>query len=527
MLPEGHLREALTFDDVLLVPAESDVLPKDVDVRTQLTTGIRLAIPLVSSAMDTVTEARTAICMAREGGIGIVHKNLSIAEQALEVDEGQEGRERRWSSTRSPSAPTRSWPTRARADAPARASPACRWSPPTGAWSASSPTATCASSATWTSRCATMMTTQARHRAARASALEASKELLHKHRIEKLLVVDGGRQAEGPHHHQGHREGRSSTPTPPRTSTAACASAPRSASAPIATSGSTRCSTRAATSSASTPPTATRRACSRRSRDIRKHLPQGAAHRRQRRHRRGGAGPDQGRRRRGQGRHRPRLDLHHARRRRRRRAADHRHRRLRARRWPSTTRPIIADGGIKYSGDVIKAHRRRRPHRDDRLAVRRHRRGARRGHPVPGPQLQGLPRHGLARRDARRQPRTATSRPTSPRDAKLVPEGIEGRVPYRGTPVAVDLPAGRRPARRHGLHAAAAPSRSCAPRRASCASRAAGLRESHVHDVIITKEAPNYRVEQYVDMSITTRARSSSSTSGRSTPSSSRAGCAS
>jgi IMP dehydrogenase len=85
MLPDGHLEEALTFDDVLLVPAESDVVPKDVDVRTQLTAGIRLAIPIVSSAMDTVTEAATAICMAREGGIGIIHKNLSIPEQVLEV----------------------------------------------------------------------------------------------------------------------------------------------------------------------------------------------------------------------------------------------------------------------------------------------------------------------------------------------------------------------------------------------------------------------------------------------------------
>jgi IMP dehydrogenase len=85
MLPEGHLREALTFDDVLLVPAESDVLPKDADVRTQLTPAINLASPIISSAMDTVTESRTAICMAREGGLGIVHKNLGIAEQVLEV----------------------------------------------------------------------------------------------------------------------------------------------------------------------------------------------------------------------------------------------------------------------------------------------------------------------------------------------------------------------------------------------------------------------------------------------------------
>src|SRR3569623_1525545 len=85
MLPDGPLREALTFDDVLLVPAESDVVPKDTDVRTQLTPAIHLAIPIISSAMDTVTESATAICMAREGGVGIIHKNMTLAEQALEV----------------------------------------------------------------------------------------------------------------------------------------------------------------------------------------------------------------------------------------------------------------------------------------------------------------------------------------------------------------------------------------------------------------------------------------------------------
>jgi len=80
-----ELREALTFDDVLLVPAESAVLPRDCDVQTTLTEKISLRIPLVSSAMDTVTEAATAICMAREGGIGVIHKNLSIEAQAREV----------------------------------------------------------------------------------------------------------------------------------------------------------------------------------------------------------------------------------------------------------------------------------------------------------------------------------------------------------------------------------------------------------------------------------------------------------
>jgi IMP dehydrogenase len=79
-------KEGLTFDDVLLQPAESHVLPNDVSVATRLTPRIELAIPIVSAAMDTVTEARLAIALAREGGIGIVHRNLSIADQVAEVD---------------------------------------------------------------------------------------------------------------------------------------------------------------------------------------------------------------------------------------------------------------------------------------------------------------------------------------------------------------------------------------------------------------------------------------------------------
>jgi IMP dehydrogenase len=79
-------KECLTFDDVSLVPAYSAVLPKDVDVGTRLTRAIRLNIPLVSAAMDTVTESRTAISMAQEGGIGIIHRNMSLPDQVLEVD---------------------------------------------------------------------------------------------------------------------------------------------------------------------------------------------------------------------------------------------------------------------------------------------------------------------------------------------------------------------------------------------------------------------------------------------------------
>ncbi|WP_422447022.1 IMP dehydrogenase [Thermoanaerobacterium sp. DL9XJH110] len=79
-------KEGLSFDDVLVLPAKSEVLPKDVDVSTRLTNKIRLNIPIISAGMDTVTEARLAIALAREGGIGIIHKNMSIEKQALEVD---------------------------------------------------------------------------------------------------------------------------------------------------------------------------------------------------------------------------------------------------------------------------------------------------------------------------------------------------------------------------------------------------------------------------------------------------------
>jgi IMP dehydrogenase len=81
-----ELREGLTFDDVLLLPASSDIMPRDTDVSTWLSRNVRLNIPVVSAAMDTVTEARTAIAMAQEGGIGIVHRNLALLAQAAEVE---------------------------------------------------------------------------------------------------------------------------------------------------------------------------------------------------------------------------------------------------------------------------------------------------------------------------------------------------------------------------------------------------------------------------------------------------------
>lgn len=86
MIADKFGKEGLTFDDVLLIPAESNILPADVRLTTQLTKNITLNVPLMTAAMDTVTESRMAIAIAREGGIGVIHKNMSVEEQAVNVD---------------------------------------------------------------------------------------------------------------------------------------------------------------------------------------------------------------------------------------------------------------------------------------------------------------------------------------------------------------------------------------------------------------------------------------------------------
>src|SRR5579863_10271153 len=85
LMANGDLREALTFDDVLLKPGLSEVMPSDADVRTRVTRGIELNLPIIASAMDTVTEAKMAIAMAQAGGIGVIHRNLEPEAQATQV----------------------------------------------------------------------------------------------------------------------------------------------------------------------------------------------------------------------------------------------------------------------------------------------------------------------------------------------------------------------------------------------------------------------------------------------------------
>jgi IMP dehydrogenase len=186
---DDHLRECLTFDDVLLVPSYSDVLPKDVDVRGRLCRGVDLNIPLVSAAMDSVTEARAAITMAREGGIGILHKNLSPADQAREVERVKRA------ESGMVLAPVTVRPSQALREALATMRehdvsglPVVEGERPVGILTArdirfernlDQPI-----SALMTKELVTVSPGVSR---------DEAKQLLHRHRIEKLLVVDGGK----------------------------------------------------------------------------------------------------------------------------------------------------------------------------------------------------------------------------------------------------------------------------------------------------------------------------------------------
>ena len=333
MLPDGHLREALTFDDVLLVPAESDVIPKDVDVRTQLTPGIRLAIPIVSSAMDTVTEAATAIAMAREGGIGIVHKNMSISDQALEVTKVKKA------ETGVVVNPVTVGPEQKLAAAvelmrrheisglPVVAADGR----PVGILT----NRDIRFERNLDQPVSAMMTKQL-ITIGEGTSLEAAKGLLHKNRIEKLLVIGGDGLLKGLvtikdiEKAQQHPYAAKDDFGRLRVGAAVGVGPDRDERVDALLEGGLRrhLHRHGARPRARRRPGGRRRA---------PQLPQGPDHRGQRGDGRGRAGAVQGRRGRRQGRHRPRIDLHDPRRRRRRRSPDHRHQRRAPRRWRRPT----------------------------------------------------------------------------------------------------------------------------------------------------------------------------------------------
>ena len=186
---EEKLRQCLTFDDVMLVPAHSDVLPADVEVRSRLTRNIELNIPLVSAAMDSVTEARAAIAMARHGGIGIIHKNLSPEAQAGEVDRAKRAESGIITD------PVCVRPSQSLREAlgvmrehDISGVPVVEGQSPVGILTARD----IRFEKNLDQPVSALMTTKlvTTHPGVRP---DEAKELLHKHRIEKLLVVEGGR----------------------------------------------------------------------------------------------------------------------------------------------------------------------------------------------------------------------------------------------------------------------------------------------------------------------------------------------
>ena len=186
---DGELRECLTFDDVMLTPAYSEVLPAQVDLKTRVTRGIEVNIPLVSAAMDSVTEARAAVTIAREGGIGIIHKNLPPRDQAAEVDRVKRAESGIITD------PVTVGPKQSLREALAvmhdhdvSGVPVVEGDTPVGILTARD----IRFEKNLDQPVSALMTTQLVTVTSGVSN-DAARQLLHKHRIEKLLVVEGGK----------------------------------------------------------------------------------------------------------------------------------------------------------------------------------------------------------------------------------------------------------------------------------------------------------------------------------------------
>lgn len=193
-MSQTEIREGLTFDDVLLVPAASEVLPNEVELETQLTVEIDLYTPLVAAAMDTVTEHETAICMARNGGIGFIHKNFSIADQAAEVDKVKRSES---GMIVDPITMRPEQPIREALDVMSRfrisGVPVTRDGAAVGILTKRDLRFVKDVSA----EISTVMTSDNLITVPPGTTLEQAQELLHEHRIEKLLVVDDAGKLRG------------------------------------------------------------------------------------------------------------------------------------------------------------------------------------------------------------------------------------------------------------------------------------------------------------------------------------------
>jgi IMP dehydrogenase len=483
--------EALTFDDVVLVPGYSEVLPDAVDTTATFAAGIVLSIPVVSAAMDKVTEARMAVAMAREGGIGVIHRNLTIDEQAAEVQKVKR------SQSGMITDPVTLPRTATLGDAEALMAK-YRFSgvPITDGDGKLVGILTnrdirfCEGS-DFERPVSEFMISDRLVTASVGTTLEEAKAVLQKYRIEKLPLVDDERLPAGPHHREGHPEGPGVPECHPRFQgpPGVCRGRRRGArpGGPRRGAGGHGCR-RAGDRHGARP-------LGRGDQGHRTHLLQLARRAgggRQRGHRGRCRGAGRGRCFGGEGRRGCRFHLHHP------GGGRLGHatavgRLAHVPRARSLGIPVIADGGITYSGDLVKAiaagaetvmlgsllaGTEEAPGELELFEGRRYK--SYRGMGSLGA-MQGL---GADRYASGQAP------PTGSR--KLVPEGIEGRVPYAGSlgDVVYQLVGGLR----SGMgYAGAATLDALRINARFMRVTAAGRAESHPHDVTITKEAPNYQ----------------------------------
>ena len=493
------LPTALTFDDVLLVPRHSTVVPSQVDVTTQFTRNISLNVPLASAAMDTVTESRLAIAMAQHGGIGVIHKNLSIEEQASEVDRVKRSESGMIVNPITLSPEHRIYEAlELMKKYRISGVPITEGGHKEGRLVGILTNRDLRFETNVDRPISAVMTRENLITVPVGTTLDAAKEILHRHKVEKLLVVDRDFKLKGlitvKDIQKQIKYPAASKDSLGRLRVGAAVGIARDTPERAAALVGAHVDVLVDRYRARTFAERARHGCAAAAR-----APGNRLDCRERRDRRSHRSADRARRRCREGRHRCRVDLHDARHRRHRRADDYGRDRVRAC-GGRARRPDYRRWRHQILRRHHEGHRRGRQLGDDRQPVCGHRREPRRADPVSRPQLQGISRHGLARRDAPRAAATGTSRtssiskPIRSAQEKLVPEGIEGRVAHKGSVATMvhQLVGGLRAGMGYcGCATIAALQKDARLIRIT----QAGFRESHVHDVTITKEAPNYRSE--------------------------------